>query len=489
MYSVEILFSLIRSMSKSEKRYFHLVSDMQKGAKSYLTLFDYLDSQRVFDDKLREGLREKFPGNTIEASRKHLYTVIMKSLRLYHADNDVEAKLMNLFHDSRILYDKGLLKASFDQLDKIRTISIKREKFTYYILAARQEMQYLARSQFSGINEYELLEKHKTITDLLNQENRIHQHAMLYEVLLLRYWQNGMARSEEEAVRLNDLLLEEYQLLNSPGPKPFELQQLHLYFQSIYFQMTGDATESLKVFYELDDLFQQNKNLWKDDPVYYFHLLDGILSDLRWMDRYADMNFFLARMKAIPSPGDLLAVMIQLRALEHELNRCVDQHKYEEASQLLEDHLQSVNRQLPLLPFQIHLRFMFTMVRVSVGIGDYSAALRTINTCLNRSSHSMNHAQSVIFQLINLQVNALTDNTDYLFYAIRSVERKLKEERKLHGVERLVMSLLKRFIAGKPLKGYDQQLATLEKNPYESQLMKELCLKEWLQRLKAKGSA
>lgn len=91
----------------------------------------------------------------------------MKSLRLYDADKDVETRLMNLLHDSRILYDKGLVKMSFDQLDKIKTISINREKFTYYILAARQELQYLASSQFSGINEYELLEKQKKITELL----------------------------------------------------------------------------------------------------------------------------------------------------------------------------------------------------------------------------------------------------------------------------------------------------------------------------------
>lgn len=194
-------------------------------------------------------------------------------------------------------------------------------------------------------------------------------------------------------------------------------------------------------------------------------------------------------MKAMPSPGDSLAVMIALRVLEHELNRCVDQNKYAEARQLLEDNLQSVNRQLALLPFQIYSRFIFTMVRVRVGVRDYSGALKIINLALNRSTSSMNHAQYVIFQLINLQVNALMGNTDYLYYAIRSVERKLKGERKLHGVEQLIMSLLKRFIIQKPLKGYEQQLATLEENPFERQLMKELCLKEWLQRLKTKSPA
>lgn len=61
MHSVEILFSLIRSMSKSEKRYFHLISEMQKGEKSYLILFDYLDSHPVFDENSWKCYAKSFP--------------------------------------------------------------------------------------------------------------------------------------------------------------------------------------------------------------------------------------------------------------------------------------------------------------------------------------------------------------------------------------------------------------------------------------------
>ncbi len=44
MYSIEHLFSLVKSMSKSEKRYFRLTTDLQQGEKGYLSLFDILDS-------------------------------------------------------------------------------------------------------------------------------------------------------------------------------------------------------------------------------------------------------------------------------------------------------------------------------------------------------------------------------------------------------------------------------------------------------------
>lgn len=486
MQSLEALYSLIRSMTKSEKRYFQLMTEMQKGEKSYWALFDYLDRHRVYDPKVVEGLKQKFPGNTIEASRKHLYKVIMKSLRQFDSDKDVETRLMNLLQESRILYNKGLIKLSIDQLGKIKTIALEHEKFFYYILAAKQELKYLVRSQFSGIDEYQLLEKQKSISEFIEQESRIHQHAMLYEVLLLRYWKNGIARSQQEATMLNDLLLEEYQLLNSPGQKPFELLQLHLYFQSTYFQMTGNARESLNVFYELDALFQKHQNLWKDSPIYYFHLLDGILFDLRWMDRYEDMNFFLGRLKAISASADSLSGLINLRVLEHELNRFVDKSKFREAQSLLDKHGPSLRLDDSSFPFHIYSRFNFAVARVLLGTGDYSSALKIINRVLNHSTASMNHSQYVMFQLINLQVNALLSNVDYLYYAVRSVERKLKGERRLHGVEQLIISILKRVIAYKSLKGFNEKIEALEQNPYERQLIKELSLKQWLQRLTSK---
>lgn len=488
MYSIEVLFTLIRTMSKSEKRYFQMFSDMQKGEKNYLVLFNYLDKHEVFDDALLRGLKEKFPGNTIEAARKHLYTVIMKSLRTYDADKDTETRLMNLLQESRILYDKGLVKMSIDQLGKIKALSLRHEKFNYYILAARRELQYLVRSQFNGIDEYELLEKQKAITEMIEQGRKIHNHTMLYEVLLLRYWKNGMARSQRDVTRLNDLLLEEYQLLNSSGKKPFELLKMHLNFQSIYFQMTGNANESLKVFRELESLFQQHQELWKDAPIYYFHLLDGILFDLRSMARYSEMDYFLQRLKAMPTSGEALAGIIKLRALEYELNRHVDQERYEEAQQLLDQSLPAITRELSLLPFPMYSRFTFTRARVHMATGNYSTALRTINSALSKSTNAMNQSQLILFQLINLQVNALLNNTDYLVYAIRSVERKLKSERKLRGVEQLLISLLKRHIAIKPIQlEIKEQVAELEDNPYERLLMKELCLKEWIRRLPSSG--
>src|SRR5690606_41068542 len=84
MYSIEHLFSLVKSMTKSEKRHFRLTSDLQRGEKSYMALYDILESSDAFDAALETTLKQRFRGSSIEPARKHLYQVLIdrKSTRL-----------------------------------------------------------------------------------------------------------------------------------------------------------------------------------------------------------------------------------------------------------------------------------------------------------------------------------------------------------------------------------------------------------------------
>jgi hypothetical protein len=75
---------------------------------------------------------------------------------------------------------------------------------------------------------------------------------------------------------------------------------------------------------------------------------------------------------------------------------------------------------------------MFAITRVWISAGNYSAALKVINAMLNQPVGSTDHSLHVLFHLMNLMVNALMNNRDYLHYAIRSVERKLRNEQRIH---------------------------------------------------------
>ncbi len=55
------LFELVKSLTKSEKRFFKLSSSLQSGEKNYLKIFDAIDKQKEYDE---EGIKKQFGKQT-----------------------------------------------------------------------------------------------------------------------------------------------------------------------------------------------------------------------------------------------------------------------------------------------------------------------------------------------------------------------------------------------------------------------------------------
>ncbi len=486
MYSFEVLFTLVKSMSKSEKRYFNMVADLQNGEKSYLKLFDILDSHKAFDDDLKKEIDAQLKGSSSDAARKHLYKVITKSLRQFESENSIESKLNILIQDSQILFNKGIIPLSLEQLARAKELALRNEKYLHFIIAAKQELHFLSRTQFVGISEDSMVAKQEHIKQFLEYETSTSQHSTLYEILQLRYWNHGMVRSQREVMRLNDLILEEHQILNNHKISSFETKALHLNFQSTYFLMTGNMESSLSAYRELVELYDKYLPLWINAPIRYVHLIDSILYDLRIMDRYDDMPFYIERLKHISSTTESLSLIIKYRIFEHTLQALVDQKKIDQALKLISDYKPAFERETTQLTLQMRMQLQFAITRTMFIAKDYSRALKQINEILNLPSGSLHEPLYVVCRLMNLQINASTNNTDYLSYATRSIERKLRATQKIYAVEKLVITFVKRMLARKSLKNLKGQLEKLKEHPVERQLIKELNLEEWIESIRVK---
>jgi hypothetical protein len=248
--------------------------------------------------------------------------------------------------------------------------------------------------------------------------------------------------------------------------------------------MISDPEGGLTVFRDLDMLFQRYPHLWESSPLYYVHLLGGILHDLRQMGRYKEMPFYIERLRSIDQHTTGLAMIIKYLIFEYELQALIDQKKTTNALELIETNRPDFDREIAQLNLQTRLQLQFVVTRALFVSGDYSRALKRINNILNQPSGSVYQPLYVLCRLMNLQINAMLENTEYLVHAIRSVERKLKAEPKLFDVEKLILSILKRWLKLKPIKDLTIQLGELEKNPFERRLIKELNVDEWIALMK-----
>lgn len=232
------LFGLVKSLTKTEKRYFKLHVLLQEGNKSYMKLFDAFDKLKEYDEiALRQKLKEESFLRRISAVKKYLYLMILKSLRHYHEEANIRNVLGERFKEIRILVGKGLIHQSKKILLKTKKLAYKHDQFPFAMdivgleadilyktlhketdaskigLLLDEQMELIKRyvnrikylyyngktvlfeHLFSG-NDKEMLKKIKKITSnkLFQNENQALSHIAkqtYYTTHLVAYWHSG----------------------------------------------------------------------------------------------------------------------------------------------------------------------------------------------------------------------------------------------------------------------------------------------------------
>ncbi|WP_435353778.1 hypothetical protein [Emticicia sp. SJ17W-69] len=480
------LKNLIYSLSKAEKKSFSLLTGMQEGDKKYLKLYEYLLTTKNIDI---ENLEKSYTKNGLEAARKHLTHNLMKAIRQAENDKNVENRLIIDLKDAQILHRKGFVSESFEYLDKIKQTALNNELYPYFLMAARLELQYLTRLQLAGLDEFEMIKKQSKIEEILEHEMQVHRHSSLHEILLIRYWRKGTVNSLKEKTKLNDLLLEEYNILNNRNYRSFESQKLHLNFQSAYFMMIGDHEGSLKLFYELDALFQKNTHLWKDSPTYYIYLLDGILTDLCAMERFNEMPFFVNQLKNISSDSQDLNWQIELLATHHQLTIFNQTNQFQEAATFLEFQKEMIEKLTVNTPFNSQAQLCLTIAITHFWRQEYKQTLRFLNFMLNNYRNTFSYQIYVQSRFLFLITQYELANFDYLRYEIRSFERKLKADKQESFLENLLLEILKK-LTQKPknllklFEDFIKKIQALDDSSNQLRLFKTLLIERWLLRNK-----
>ena len=128
------LFDLIHSMTKSEKRYFKLLSSRHTIGEenNYVRIFDYLDKQEEYDeDKLFKDFKGESFLNRFSITKKRLYDHVLSALDSFHVSHSIDAQLHKMLHSSNILFEKSLY-------DQSRRILVSAEK-----LARKHERSHI----------------------------------------------------------------------------------------------------------------------------------------------------------------------------------------------------------------------------------------------------------------------------------------------------------------------------------------------------------
>ena len=121
----DILFQLIHSLEKAEKRHFKLYIKRSSSNENLkiVQLFDAMDKMHEYDEKI---LLKRLPDiQKVQLSnlKAHLYKQVLASLRLLKSADSIDLQLNEQFDYAHILYKKGLFLQSLRILERTKEVA------------------------------------------------------------------------------------------------------------------------------------------------------------------------------------------------------------------------------------------------------------------------------------------------------------------------------------------------------------------------------
>ena len=195
----DILFQLIHSLEKAEKRHFKLYIKRSSAKEDLkiVQLFDAMDKLKTYDEKV---LLKKLSGiekPQLSNLKTHLYKEILASLRLLKSADSIDLQLNEQHDYAHILYKKGLFLQSLRILEKAKETAHAHHKYNHLtqLIALEKRIETL---HITG----SMQEKADSLSaEAMNVTRRIDAIVKLSNLALQLYsWyiKHGHARDEED---------------------------------------------------------------------------------------------------------------------------------------------------------------------------------------------------------------------------------------------------------------------------------------------------
>ncbi|MBQ4161618.1 MAG: hypothetical protein IJD84_01810 [Parabacteroides sp.] len=493
---IDQIILLIQSLSKAEKRYIRLYTNLQSGDKNYMLIYNYasegLSAEQIYA-KFSEEVNEK----SFEMAAKHLYLVLLDCLVQLRDKQDIQTSIFNYITKSNILFERELYDNAFSELEKARKLASMYEKDLLLLLIGRTELKYMRTIHFNGINEKILVNKQMQINDTMKYTRNINQHLQLYDILKHRIAYRGYARSNKQKEDLNDLVLSELNLIANHSYKGFEARKLHLLFQATYYLNAGNYKSAIRFYKELIALFEANRHLILNPPIYYLSAIEGALDSLHITGLYQEMPFFISKLKDISNGNYPTEFVVEVQAHIHlyELSGILNTGKFDKAELYATEYNDFLSKKATIAGPETQVKLYLQAAILHLCLGNISKARKSMKKILEsgKSFHTLPSYKTA--RLINLVIQAESGNYDFFLNEINSIKRMIRYEKQIYITEKLLF----RFLMAYPLpvfkkdkeklwSQYQKEVSLIRQDKYEKQLLKTFDFVAWIEsRLTSSG--
>ncbi|MCB0761936.1 MAG: hypothetical protein KDC12_10475, partial [Flavobacteriales bacterium] len=443
------LFDLIKSLSKSEKRFFKLSSSLQSGDKNYLKIFDAIDRQVEYDES---GIKDQFSDETFikhfPSEKNHLYKLILKSLRSYHADNSASSLLKQEIKNIEILYNKALFKECNKFLLRAKKMAIVHEKFYFLFELISWEKLLLEEAFEDGQFTKDLDTLIREEQEIIEKLRNLAAYHVLYSKINYVFRSGGFVRNEDDR-RLVQEIANHPLIKGKNTALSKRAASICYYTQGFCSLANGDYEMALEKFSRTKQILDDNPKIRKDLSKRYVRALSNMISCTIDLGNYSQARAMTKELKASGNLEGFNRTDIQVNIFKDtyisEMKICHQTGDFDKGLDMVESVIKQLEEWQGLLHKEQELVFYYHIAYIYFGAGLYNKALYWINKVLNDNENTLRQDLYSYARLFNLVIHFELGNFDLLEYITKSTQRYLHKRQRDYEFEKMVIDMVRRL--------------------------------------------
>jgi tetratricopeptide (TPR) repeat protein len=439
------LYDLVHSLTKSEKRFFKLQSSLQAGEKNYVRLFDLLEKMDQYDE---EFVKETFKGELflkhLPSEKNHLFKLILKSLRSYHAENSVRSILKQSLKNVDILHKKGLFEECKKELKRAKKTAVSYEFFYYLFEIISWQKNILEEDYENG----EFTQSIEEIADeealVLSKLQNLAQYQVLYGKVNAIFRSGGFAPSKLHEKMLQEITSSKL-LKDSSLATSIRSNCIRLYSLGFCAIAESDIEKAAQYFEEVIQLFEENEWLRDDKAKRYLRSLGQLLTcKVLLNDRVGATEIYkklegLEESEKFHDP-DLVAFRFRiLKQIQVEMALMFDQ-------KIQSDELfVSIQQTKNVLSKEFEMMMHYRLALYEFSSGFHQRALKHVNQIINNSDKELRQDIYGHVRVLNILIHLCLGNVDLVEYALKSTIRFYTQRERNHEADIHFLKVLRSY--------------------------------------------
>jgi hypothetical protein len=444
------LFDLVKSLSKSEKRFLKLTASASSINPIIISLFNAIELSSEFkDDFFIKSTNSKPDELQIKSQlSENLYNFILKCLRSFHSESSASFVIKDEIINILNLFDKAQYKQCRKILNKQKQESYRFERFHFILelislekLLISIETQFNIKNKTGGTLVTEEL-------DVIEKAKNLGTYTLLFSKINLNTRQKNKAKTNEDLEVINSFLKSDL-LKNQKLIKSTKALIIYHHCRSILFCRCQDNQSREEECQLLLNLMDCNKELIEDMPSRYLTTLNNLINIAFEEKKYKTCDL---RIKQIEQKMKLKAFNstdLQLKILTAVLNGKLTintnsgklkeaQANVDEIEKALVEFKGKINKEEELI-------FYYNIAVMNTYFGDFKKGQYYISLILNEGNNLLREDLQSFARIINIGLHYELKNFEQLGYIISTIKNYYKAQTSYFKTEKLILSYFEKL--------------------------------------------